>query len=136
MLKVWGSLVVTLVSLGAAPLAALADHERDGGGFTFRFGSDGFTWGRGYRQEWRDRELWRERRDWDVREERDWRGGWNGGYAPQQPTGRWEYQTETYVVTPGFWTRTFVDNGYSGYYTNRWVEPRTGTRTVRVWVVR
>ncbi len=138
MKKLVGASLVMLGMLGAAPLAALAeDHDHHNDHVTVHFGGDGFGFsfgGGGSHWDTRGRQSSRDRNDWRVHEERDWRGGWSVGYTQPVTTGHWEYQTETYIVTPGYWRQTFVSNGYSGHYVNTWVEPVYGTRTVSVWV--
>ena len=133
-----GVLVIALAILGAAPLGALAqgdhdhdrDRDRDGRRVTVHFGDGGFGFGFGFghTSDWRDRD----RHGWGVYTEHDrWRG-----YSTPVRAGHYEYQTETYIVTPGYWAQTFVHDRYSGHYENVWVPPVYGRRTVTVWVQR
>ncbi len=115
MMKMLGALVLAVGILGAAPTMAAAHGHHDHGGFGFGFnfgGCDGGSF------------------------------GYSGGcYEPPVIVdpgcggcGHWEYQTETYMVSCGYWNRVWVGDCCCGHWENVWVAPVYGSRTVRVWI--
>ncbi|GEM_PF-2678651 len=131
-----GAMTLVLALVATAASDAKADDGRRGGfGFGFSFG-DGDRGSFGFDSGHRDGGSFRfdsgRRHDGSFRFD----SGRRDSFRPQA-CGRYEYRTETYLITPGGWQQVFVSDGCGcGHYETRYVAPVYGTRTVRVWVNR